>query len=159
MGLPREANIWESVRGTTPYVRGVNLTLGGCSWLHAILSIEKQSEGDGKSALMAAFAAHKSLKHAVVVDSDIDPYDLREVEWAIATRFQADKDLLIVPGARGSSLDPSGDQNLELTTKLGIDATRTFLKPKESFSKARFSETYEKRARIILKRVTEEGNG
>ncbi len=154
MGLPREANIWESVGRAVPYVRGVNLTLGGCSWLHAVLSIEKQSEGDGKSALIAAFAAHKSLKHAVVVDSDIDPYDLREVEWAIATRFQADKDLLIIPGARGSSLDPSGDQSLELTTKTGIDATKTFLKPREDFDKARFSEVHKKRAEEILKRTT-----
>lgn len=153
MGLPREAQIWESVSRTVPYVRGVNLTLGGCSWLHAVLSIEKQSEGDGKSALIAAFAAHKSLKHAVVVDSDIDPYDLRGVEWAIATRFQADKDLLLIRGVRGSSLDPSGDQSRELTSKMGIDATRTFLKPKEDFGKAKFSEAYEKRAEEILKRT------
>jgi len=159
MGLPREAQIWESVSRTVPYVRGVNLTLGGCSWLHVIVSLEKQSEGDGKSALLAAFAAHKSLKHAVVVDSDIDPYNLREVEWAIATRFQADKDLLLIPGVRGSSLDPSGDQNLELTTKLGIDATRTFLKPKEAFCKAKFSELYEKRAKEIFKRAVSGSSG
>jgi UbiD family decarboxylase len=151
MGLPLEAQIWESVSNTVPYVRGVNLTLGGCSWLHAIISLEKQSEGDGKNAILAAFTAHKSLKHVVVVDSDIDPQNLKEVEWAIATRFQADKDLVLVPGARGSSLDPSGDQNLGLTTKLGIDATRTLSRPEESFIKARFTELHEKRAKEILK--------
>lgn len=153
MGLPREAQIWESVRGAVPYVRGVNLTLGGCSWLHAIISLEKQSEGDGKSALIAAFAGHKSLKHAVVVDSDIDPYNLVEVEWAIATRFQADRDLMLIMGARGSSIDPSGDQELELTTKMGIDATRKLSKPKEAFSKATFSELHKKRAKEILNRA------
>ena len=153
MGLPREAQIWESVRGAVPYVRGINLTPGGCSWLHAIISLEKQSEGDGKSALIAAFAGHKSLKHAIVVDSDIDPYNLEEVEWAIATRFQADDDLMLIAGARGSSLDPSGDQELELTTKMGIDATRKLSKSKEAFSKATFSEEYERRAKEILERV------
>jgi UbiD family decarboxylase len=158
MGLPPEAQIWESVGNAVPYVRGVNLTLGGCSWLHAIISLEKQSEGDGKSAILAAFAAHKSLKHAVVVDSDIDPHDLKEVEWAIATRFQADKDLLIIPNARGSSLDPSGNQSLGLTTKMGIDATRTLSRSEESFIKARFSELSENRAKEILRKMTKRSN-
>jgi len=152
MGLPREAQIRESISRVVPYVRGVNLTLGGCSWLHAIISLEKQTEGDGKSALLAAFTAHKSLKHAVVVDSDINPYDLRAVEWAIATRFQADRDLVLVKGARGSSLDPSGDQNLELTTKMGIDATRTLTKPEESFKKVVLSEPHKRRAETLLKK-------
>lgn len=151
MGLPPEAQIWESVSSVVPFVRGVNLTLGGCSWLHAVISLEKQSEGDGKSAILAAFAAHKSLKHVIVVDPDIDPHNMKEVEWAIATRFQADKDLVMIPGARGSSLDPSGDQNLGLTTKLGIDATITLSRPKESFIKARFSELHKNRAKQILK--------
>jgi len=136
MGLPFESKILEGVRAVVPSVKGVWLTLGGCCWLHAVISIEKQTEGDGKNALLAAFASHPSLKHAVVVDSDIDIEKPQEVEWAIATRFQGDKDLIVVPNARGSTLDPSSNQELALTTKVGIDATRSLLKPKEKFLKA-----------------------
>jgi len=136
MGLPFESKILEGVRGVVPSVKGVRLTLGGCCWLHAIISIEKQTEGDGKNALLAAFASHPSLKHAIVVDSDIDVDKPQEVEWAIATRFQGDKDLIVIPNARGSTLDPSSNQELALTTKVGIDATRSLLKPREKFLKA-----------------------
>jgi len=60
---------------------------------------------------------------------------------------------MLIAGARGSSIDPSGDQELELTTKMGIDATRKLSKSKETFSKATFSELYEKRAKEILNRA------
>lgn len=136
MGLPREAKIWEYVRGITPYVRGVNLTSGGCGWLHCVVSIRKVREGDPKNVLMAIFTAHPSLKHAVVVDEDIDPYNLEEVEWAIATRFRGDEDLLIIPHVRVSSLDPASDQRLELGCKVGVDATRPLSKPEHHFKRA-----------------------
>ncbi len=136
MGLPREAKIWEYVRGVTPHVRGVNLTPGGCGWLHCVVSIRKVREGDPKNVLMAIFAAHPSLKHAIVVDEDIDPYDLEEVEWAIATRFRGDEDLLIIPHVRVSSLDPASDQRLELGCKVGVDATRPLSKPEHHFKRA-----------------------
>ena len=89
-----------------PRVLAVNLTVGGCGWLHAVVAIEKNVDGDAKNAIMAAFAAHPSLKHVVVVDPDVDVYDPEQVEWAIATRFQADEDLVVVRNVRGSSLDP-----------------------------------------------------
>ena len=137
MGLSREVAIWEAVSKVVPKVEAVNLSSGGCGWLHAIISIEKQTEGDGKNALLAAFSAHPSLKHAVVVDTDINVYDIEEVEWAVATRFQADKDLLIIKNVRGSTLDPSANQETGTTTKMGIDATRPLDKPKEKFEKAK----------------------
>jgi 2,5-furandicarboxylate decarboxylase 1 len=137
MGLPHETMIWESVANVVPIVKAVNLSEGGCGWLHAIISIEKQKDGDGKNALMAAFGAHPSLKHAIVVDNDIDVYNIDEVEWAIATRFQANEDLVIIPNARGSTLDPSADQETGQTTKLGIDATHPLTKPAEKFVKAK----------------------
>ncbi len=120
MGLPREPVIAAAVGRSVPEVHGVRLTEGGCCWLHGIVSITKQSEGDAKNAIMAAFGAHTSMKHVVIVDSDVDIYDDRAVEWAIATRVQADRDLLVITGARGSSLDPSSHGT---TSKLGIDAT------------------------------------
>ncbi|MEM2982865.1 MAG: UbiD family decarboxylase [Candidatus Bathyarchaeia archaeon] len=137
MGLPQEAKIEEAVSGVVPKVKDINLTPGGCHWLHAGISIEKQAEGDGKNAILAAFAGHPSLKHVVAVDTDIDVNNPTEVEWAIATRFQGSKGLVVIRNVRGSSLDASGDQKLNLTTKVGIDATRTLLKPKEKFEKAK----------------------
>jgi len=136
MGMPQEPRIWEYVRGVVPNVRGVNLTVGGMGWLHCVVSFEKFREGDPKNVLMAIFAAHPSLKHAVVVDSDIDPYDMQQVEWAIATRFKGDEDLLMVPNVRVSSLDPAGDQEKELGCKVGIDATRPMFKDPEGFRRA-----------------------
>jgi 2,5-furandicarboxylate decarboxylase 1 len=136
MGLPHEILIWDSVSKVVPKVNAVNLSVGGCGWLHVVISVEKQLEGDGKNALLAAFAAHPSLKHAVVVDSDIDVHNLSEVEWAIATRFQAGEDLTIVKNVRGSTLDSSADQETGLTTKMGVDATRPLTKPKERFELA-----------------------
>jgi len=136
MGMPREPRIWEYVRNVVPNVRGVNMTVGGMGWLHCVVSFEKFREGDPKNVLMAIFAAHPSLKHAVVVDSDIDPYDMEQVEWAIATRFKGDEDILLVPGARVSSLDPAGDQEKELGCKVGIDATRPMFKDPTGFIRA-----------------------
>ncbi|MCJ2511768.1 MAG: UbiD family decarboxylase [Candidatus Thermoplasmatota archaeon] len=121
MGMPREPQIYDSVKKVVPKVGGVRLTEGGCCWLHGVVSIEKQVEGDQKNAMMAAFTGHPSMKRVVVVDTDIDIYDDRDVEWALATRFQADRGMLKVKGARGSSLDPSAEGT---TTKLGLDATK-----------------------------------
>ncbi len=122
IGFPREAAIWEAVSRVVARVHKVRLTPASGGWLHAIISIDKRHEGDAKNAIMAAFAAHPSLKHVVVVDSDIDPDDPSQVEWAIATRFQADEDLVIIRNVRGSTLDPSSKDGL--TAKLGIDATK-----------------------------------
>jgi len=137
MGLPFEAAIYEAVSKVVPKVYAVNLSVGGGGWLHAIIAIEKQLDGDGKNALLAAFAAHPSLKHAVVVDSDIDVFNLSDVEWAIATRFQAGEDLLVIENVRGSTLDASANQETGLTTKMGLDATKPLSKPKEKFERAR----------------------
>ena len=122
IGFTREAAIWEAVSKVVARVHKVRLTPASGGWLHAIISIDKRHEGDAKNAIMAAFAAHPSLKHVIVVDSDIDPDDPSQVEWAIATRFQADEDLVIVRNVRGSTLDPSSRDGL--TAKMGIDATK-----------------------------------
>jgi UbiD family decarboxylase len=137
MGLPHEVLIWQAVSKVVPKVHAINLSRGGSGWLHAIISVEKQLEGDGKNVLLGAFAAHPSLKHAVVVDSDIDVFDVSDVEWAIATRFQGRKDLIVIDNVRGSTLDPSADQERVLTSKVGIDATRPFEKPREKFERAK----------------------
>jgi len=121
MGMPREPVIQRAVGVAVPEVHGVRLTEGGCCWLHGVVSITKQKEGDSVNAIMAALGAHPSMKLVTVVDNDIDIYDDRDVEWAVATRFQGHKGLVVIENARGSSLDPSAD---ETTTKMGIDATK-----------------------------------
>jgi len=151
MGLPHEVLIWEAVSKMVPKVCAVNLSTGGSGWLHAVISIEKQLDGDGKNALLAAFGAHASLKHAVVVDSDIDVFDASDVEWAVATRFQANEDLIVIKNVRGSTLDSSADQETGLTTKMGVDATRPFAKPKEKFERARIP--VGKRSETVVRRL------
>lgn len=123
MGIPKEPAILRSVRKVVPRVNGVRLTEGGCCWLHGVVSIRKQKEGDAKNAVMAAFSGHPSMKQVVVVDSDIDIFDDLDVEWAVATRYQADRDLVLIKKARGSTLDPSADPTDGTTSKTGLDAT------------------------------------
>lgn len=135
MGMPREPTIFREIDQVAE-CRGVNLTPGGCSWLHAVVAIKKNSEEDGKQAIEAAFRGHKSLKHVAVVDDDIDIDDPRDVEWAIATRFQAQRDLVVKEDEKGSSLDPSADQNTRATSKMGLDATRPLNAKPEHFDKA-----------------------
>lgn len=121
MGLPREPMIFRAVNQVVPRVHGVRLTEGGCCWLHGVVSITKNKEGDGANAIMAAFTGHPSMKMVTVVDGDVDIYDDRQVEWAVATRFQAHRSLVVINNAAGSSLDPSAG---ETTSKVGIDATK-----------------------------------
>ncbi|PAV11300.1 hypothetical protein ASJ81_10660 [Methanosarcina spelaei] len=133
MGVPYEPRIYRAV-GEVTTVKNVVLTEGGCCYLHAVVQIEKQTEGDGKNAIMAAFAAHTSLKHVVIVDEDINIFDPNDVEFAIATRVKGDVDILIIPNVRGSSLDPRGAPD-GTTTKVGIDATKVLIE-KENFERA-----------------------
>lgn len=133
MGVPYEPRIYKAV-GEVTTVKNVVLTEGGCCYLHAVVQIEKQTEGDGKNAIMAAFAAHTSLKHVVVVDDDINIFDPNDVEFAIATRVKGDKDILVITNVRGSSLDPRGAPD-GTTTKVGVDATKVLIE-KENFERA-----------------------
>ena len=121
MGAPYEPKIYRAV-GEVTTVRDVLLTKGGAGYLHGVVQIRKNTQGDAKNAIMAAFAAHTSLKHVVVVDEDIDIHDPYDVEYAIATRVRGDTDIMVVTGVRGSSLDPTrlGDGT---NVKVGVDAT------------------------------------
>ena len=137
-GLPQEPRIYKAVKNAVPTVKNVVLTEGGCCWLHAVVSINKQTEGDGKNAIMAALSAHPSLKHCVAVDTDVDIFDAEDVEYAIATRVKGDRDIMIVPNVRGSSLDPVAESD-GTTTKIGVDATKS-LKTLEKFERVSFGE-------------------
>jgi len=121
MGAPYEPRIYRAVSEVTG-VRNVLLTKGGAGYLHAVVQIRKNTQGDARNAIMAAFAAHTSLKHVVVVDEDIDIYDPYDVEYAIATRVRGDTDIMVIHGVRGSSLDPMRLAD-GTNVKVGVDAT------------------------------------
>jgi UbiD family decarboxylase len=128
MGMPKEPTIYNEVSKVVD-CKNVYVTLGGGSWLHAIVQIIKKNPDDGKKAIEAAFNGHKSMKHVTIVDEDVDIYNPLAVEWAMATRFQGDKDMIVLPDQPGSSLDPSGkheEGKKTLTTKIGFDATIPF---------------------------------
>jgi UbiD family decarboxylases len=133
MGLPREPMILKTVRQVVPRVKNVRLTEGGCCWLNGVVSITKNKEGDGVNAILAAFTGHPSMKQVIIVDEDINIFDDREVEWAVATRMQGDR-IIKIPGAAGSSLDPSIDTT---TYKVGYDATIPLDKDRKLFTKIR----------------------
>ncbi len=139
MGMPREPTIFKSVSQVVRCL-DVNVNPGGCSWLHAVVQIDKHAEDDGLKAIQAAFEGHKSCKHVYVVDRDIDIYNPLEVEWAMATRFQGDRDLVILERHAGSSLDPSADAGTHLTTRLGFDLTKPLASQGKSYDKAPFPE-------------------
>ncbi len=120
MGVPYEPLIYRAA-SRVARIRNVILTDGGCNYFHAVLQIEKETEEDAKRAIEAAFQAHGSLKHVLVVDCDIDIYNPHDLEFAIATRMRGDEDLVIHPNVRGSTLDPRSREGI--TTKVGVDAT------------------------------------
>lgn len=133
MGCPYEPKIYRAVAGVTR-VKNVVLTRGGCGYLHAVIQIRKSTQGDAKNAIMAAFAAHTSLKHVIVVDEDIDITSPEDIEYALATRVSGDRDVMVITGVRGSSLDPCQLED-GTNVKIGVDATMV-LGREEDFRRA-----------------------
>ena len=121
-GLIREVEIYAALKNVVD-VLDVNVTVGGGCRLHAVVKINKKNEGDSKSAILTALGISKDLKHVVIVDSDVDIYDYRDIEFAIASRVQAGEDVVIIKNALGSSLEAS-HVNKGLSDKMGIDATK-----------------------------------
>jgi UbiD family decarboxylase len=125
MGIPKELDMYREI-GKVCECKDVAITPGGSCWLHSVVQISKRGPEDGKRALEAAFNAHRSLKHCVVVDEDIDILNPNDVEWAVATRFQADRGLMVLTDQPSSSLDPSAYHEhgkKSRGAKLGMDAT------------------------------------
>ena len=127
--LTLESTVYSNVRHLVPSVTGAYLPVSGSCRFTAYVAIKKRVQGEGKSAGMAALTANPGIKIAIVVDSDIDIYNEQRVLWAIATTFEADRDLTIIPNAMGSHLNPSayGEVRVEtgpMNTKVIIDATR-----------------------------------
>jgi 2,5-furandicarboxylate decarboxylase 1 len=122
-GIPKEAGIYEMVKAAVPTVKAVHFPISGTCRFHAYISIDKKVEGEAVQAAMAAFPYHDELKHIIVVDADVDPFNEREVLWAMATRVQPDVDVNIIREVRGGSLDPSSTRHA-VGSKMIIDATK-----------------------------------
>ncbi len=141
MGMPREPTIFKAVNEVVRCL-DVNVNPGGCSWLHAVVQIDKQYDDDGKKAIAAAFAGHRSCKHVFVVDADINIYDPLQVEWAMATRFQGDRDMVVLDKEPGSSLDPSAETGTKMTTKIGFDLTAPIGETRKHFEKVAYPKVH-----------------
>ena len=138
MGMPREPTIFNKVNDAGVKCLDVNVNPGGCSWLHAIVQIDKKTEDDGKKSIFGTFAGHRSCKHVFIVDNDINIYDPLSIEWAMATRFQGDDRMIIKDKEPGSSLDPSAEPGTKMTTKIGFDLTKPLVVKGKSFDIAEF---------------------
>lgn len=125
LALIREAEITNALSRVIPNVRGVHVPLSGTSSFTAYVSIQQSRPGEARHVIPIVLGVDHYLKLVIVVDEDVDVFDEAEVMWAVATRMQADSDLVVIPGSLGAILDPSAAEN-GLTAKLGIDATRPF---------------------------------
>jgi 2,5-furandicarboxylate decarboxylase 1 len=133
--IPREATLLEHLQRSFPNVRGVHLARGGACRYHLRVQIKKRQEGEAKNVMLGAFAGHYDVKQVIVVDEDVDIHNSDEVEWAVATRFQADRDLVVVPESQGSKLDPSTRDGLG--AKMGLDATKPLAADEMKFKRIR----------------------
>ncbi len=138
--IPREATILGLLQRSFPNVLDAHLARGGTCRYHLYVKLKKRRESEAKNVIMAAFGAHFDVKQVIVVDDDVDVHNPTEVEWAVATRFQADRDLLVVSGAQGSPLDPSTTLTGRLdgtSAKMGLDATRPLTYAGHTFTRVR----------------------
>ena len=127
-GLPKEARIFNRIKGVVPSVKSVHLPASGVCRLHCNISIDKKVDGESKQAAFIALGEVDMIKHVFVVDADVDPFDDRQVLWAVATRVQADQDVDMIKNVKGNTLDPSQTDPI-MTTKMIVDATRPIQRP------------------------------
>lgn len=145
--IPREATLLAHLQRSFPNVTDVHLSIGGVARYHLHVQMKKTREGQAKNVILGAFAGHYDVKQVVVVDEDVDVHDPLEVEWAVATRFQADRDLVVIGGTQGSALDPSttvgfpgNKPPLEWQgygAKMGLDATKPLSTHEHVFTRVR----------------------
>jgi UbiD family decarboxylase len=122
--ITREGEILNALRRNLPNVRAVHVPHTTCGAFMAFVSMKKTAEGEPQMAMMSTFGTELSTKYVIVVDDDVDIFNINDVMWAVATRVRAEKDITLVPGAKGAILDPTSDPETFTLTKMGIDATR-----------------------------------
>jgi UbiD family decarboxylase len=121
--VTREGEILNALRRNLPNVRAVHVPHKTCGAFLAIVSMKKIAEGEPKMAMLTALGTELYTKQVIVVDDDVDIFDMDDVMWAVATRVKAEKDILLVPGVKSAIIDPTSDPTSFTVTKMGIDAT------------------------------------
>ena len=122
--VTREGEILNTLRRNLPNVLGVHVPHRTCGAFLAIVKMKKISQGEPQQAILAALGTEFYTKYVIVVDEDVDIFDMNDVMWAIATRVRAEQDIVFIPGCKGAILDPTSDPETFTVTKMGIDATR-----------------------------------
>jgi 2,5-furandicarboxylate decarboxylase 1 len=130
-----EATVFRAIRAAVPSVRNVHVTFGGGGRMHCIVALHNPPPGEGPRAVFAALAHANIIKHVVVVDDDIDVFNPEEVEWAMATRFRADRDIFVVPHVRADRVDPLRENRT--VAKWGLIALKDPGQPQEIYERAR----------------------
>jgi UbiD family decarboxylase len=146
--VTREGEILNSLRRNLPNVRNVHVPHTTCGAFMAIVSMKKTAEGEPQMAVMATLGTELYTKYVIVVDEDVDIFDMNDVMWAIATRVRAETDIFFIPGAKGAILDPSSDPQNFTVTKMGIDATRP--SGRDFAERLTISEEQRRKARELL---------
>jgi UbiD family decarboxylase len=146
--ITREGEILNALRRNLPNVRAVHVPHTTCGAFMAFISMKKIADGEPQMAIMATLGTELYTKYVVVVDDDVDIFNINDVMWAIATRVHADKDIIFIPGAKGAILDPTSDPQNFTLTKMGIDATRPA--GRDFAQRLTISDEQRQRARSIL---------
>jgi 2,5-furandicarboxylate decarboxylase 1 len=146
--ITREGEILNALRRNLPNVRAVHVPHTTCGAFMAFISIKKTAEGEPQMAVMATLGTELYTKYVIVVDDDVDVFDINDVMWAVATRVRAEKDIFFIPGAKAAVLDPTSDPENFTVTKMGIDATRPA--GRDFAERLVISEEQRARARSIL---------
>jgi 2,5-furandicarboxylate decarboxylase 1 len=135
-----EASLLKVLQSAVPIVTDAEMTAGGLHRFHAIIQVKKatpQHDGYQRNAILAAFGALKDLDLVIVVDEDIDIRNPLDVEYALATRMEASRDLMVMPEIRGHEYVRVSNNGIR--AKLGIDATIPFAE-KARFARCEFSD-------------------
>jgi UbiD family decarboxylase len=122
--ITREGEILNALKRNLPNVRAVHVPHTTCGAFMAFVSMKKIAEGEPQMAIMATLGTELYTKYVIVVDDDVDIFNINDVMWAVATRVRAEKDITFIHGAKGAILDPTSDPQTFTLTKMGIDATR-----------------------------------
>ena len=146
--ITREGEILNALRRNLPNVRAVHVPHTTCGAFMAFVSMKKIAEGEPQMAIMATLGTELYTKYVIVVDDDVDIFNISDVMWAVATRVRAEKDIIFIPGAKGAILDPTSDPETFTLTKMGIDATRPT--GRDFAERLTISDDHRARARSIL---------
>jgi UbiD family decarboxylase len=149
--ITREGEILNTLRRNLPNVKAVHVPHTTCGAFMAFISMKKTSAGEPQQAIMAALGTEFYTKYVIVVDDDVDVFNLADVMWAVATRVRAEKDIVFIPGAKGAILDPTSDAEDFTLTKMGIDATKPL--GRDFAARLTISDEQQARVRGILARV------